>query len=135
MLQVFRVEHQKSRVGPFQTVDHFTQELATKANSLDYLPAPSDDGLPSLSNLPYGYVFGCTDMEALKRWFLLGDSPIENHRIIQTLAQKGFNLVEFLVEDPDYLVSTSLTQVAFDPTISREEGLVQVHNLNLLLGN
>jgi len=132
MLQIFRVEHAKTRQGPFQTVDEFTQELVVKANSNPRLKSPGDDGLP-LGNIPWSFVFGCLNLETLKQWFLLGASPADNEHIIHTLKSKGFQLVEYLVDEDDYLVSHSGVQVAFSTSEARDEGLAQHHDLALLL--
>jgi hypothetical protein len=131
MLQIFRIEHETTRIGPYQTRDKFTQNLAKQAEADQGLKSPGDDGLP-LGDLPFSFVFGCTDVPTLKRWFFFGDA-VENERIVKMLKLKGFRLVEFLVEDADCEVSTSGRQVAFYAGFSRDEGLVQVHDLNVLL--
>jgi hypothetical protein len=132
MLQIFRVEHAKTRQGPFQTIDEFTQELAAKANTNPRLKSPGDDGLP-LGLIPWSFVFGCLNLETLKQWFLLGESTADNEHIIHTLKSKGFQLVEYLVERDDYLVSQSGVQVAFSTSEAREDGLTQHHDLAVLL--
>lgn len=132
MLQVFRIEHELTRQGPFQTDDVFTQELARKANARPDLKSPYEDGLP-LAWLPFSYVFGCLDLKDLAGWFCLGESPAENARIVAELEQRGFRLVEFLVEAEDFKVGRSGTQVAFYPSYSRQEGLTQVHDMESLL--
>lgn len=128
MLQVFRVEHKETKCGPFQTLSAFTQELATKTSRNQNLVSPGNDGLP-LGHMPYGFVFGCLDLESLREWFLLGESAAENAQIGRTLAKMGFVLAEYLVEYGDYRVSKSRIQVAFDALICEEEGLVQYHDL------
>lgn len=132
MLQVFRIEHTETCVGPFQTNDEFTQELAVKAASRPTLKLPGDDGLP-LGHLPYCFVFGCRDFETLKDWFFLGNNNAENEHIVRTLKQKGFQLAEFLVEEEDYWMSDSGVQLAFHAGHCRDEGLVQYHDLDALL--
>lgn len=132
MLQVFRVEHAKTGQGPFQTIDEFTQELAMLAAENPRLKFPGDDGLP-LGNIPWCFVFGCQNLETLKQWFMLGATHAENKHIVDMLKTKGFQLVEYLVEADDYLLSTSGIQVAFSTSEARDEGLVQYHALDVLL--
>ena len=132
MLQVFRVEHESTQLGPFQTPDDFTQTLAKRAAATRDLRVPGEDGLP-LGYLPFKFVFGCGDLAALKRWFCLGGTDVENEEIIQELKRRGFRLLEFLVEEGDYRVGLSGLQVAFDPSLSREESLFQAHDLATLL--
>lgn len=131
MLQIYRVEHAGTGVGPYQTVDEFTQDLAQKAGTNRHLKYPGDDGLP-LGHLPYCFVFGCLDLRSLKRWFFLGESWEENERIVETLKEKGFRLAEYLVEEGDYQVSVSGIQVAFHASGCKEDGLVQYHDLGSL---
>lgn len=132
MLQVFRIEHTTTKIGPFQTNDEFTQELAAKAIACPILKSPGDDGLP-LGYIPFSFVFGCLDVATLKKWFMFGDASPEHMQVVQTLREKGFHLAEFLVEEGDYQVSTSGVQVAFDAANCRYEGLVQYHDLASLL--
>lgn len=132
MLQVFRVEHTTTRQGPFQTMDEFTQELVAKVEENPRLKFPGDDGLP-LGNIPWCFVFGCLSLETLKQWFLLGKTLADNERIVYALKEKGFQLVEYLVDEGDYAVSTSGVQVAFSTSEARDEGLVQHHDLGMLL--
>lgn len=132
MLQVFRIEHELTRQGPFQTDDAFTQELARRASARAHLKSPGDDGLP-LGELPWCYVFGCLDLGGLASWFRLGETPAENARILAELEQRGFRLVEFLVDAEDCRVSRSGVQVAFYDRFSRQEGLTQVHDMETLL--
>jgi hypothetical protein len=132
MLQVFRVEHKHSRVGPFQTNHEFTQNLARRASICHHLKHPGDDGL-GLGDIPWCYVFGSPDLESLKRWVLLGDGITENERIVQQLDALGFVLAEYLVESDRYLMGASGNQLAFDARESREEALVEYHQLAELL--
>ena len=132
MLQIFRVEHATTRQGPFQTNDEFTQQLASRTADSPLLKSPPEDGLP-LGNIPWCFVFGCLSLETLKQWFLLGNGAVDNEHIIGTLKSKGFHLVEYLVEAGDYIVSNSGIQVAFSTSEARYEGLVQAHDLTVLL--
>lgn len=134
MLQVFRIEHALTRQGPFQTDDAYTQDLARRANARPHLKSPGDDGLP-LGHLPFSYVFGCLDLGGLASWFCLGETPAENAQILDALQQRGFRLIEFLVEAEDYRVSRSGAQVAFYAGYSRQEGLTQVHDMETLLAH
>lgn len=132
MLQIFRIEHAVTGVGPYQTVDEYTQQLAKRAGRNRNLRSPGDDGLPVMF-LPYSYVFGCLDIASLKRWFFLGETIEENDAIVGTLKEKGFRLAEYIVESTDCRISATGIQVAFDPSTSRDEGLVEYHDLNMLL--
>lgn len=132
MLQVFRIEHELTRQGPFQTDDVFTQELARRANARPHLKSPGDDGLP-LGELPWCYVFGCPDLATLASWFCLGETRAENAGILDTLKQRGFRLIEFLVDKEDCRVGQSGAQVAFYDRFSRQEGLTQIHDMETLL--
>jgi hypothetical protein len=132
MLQIYRVQHNVTKVGPFQTSGEFTQALAKKAIARPNLKSPGEDGLP-LGHIPFFFVFGCPDMDTLKKWFLLGETPAENERIILSLKQQGFVLAEYLVDADDYRLSTSGLQVAFDTFNAHAEGLVQFRDLDELL--
>lgn len=134
MLQIYRVQHKVTNVGPFQTSGEFTQALATKALARPELKSPGEDGLP-LGHLPFCFVFGCPDIDALKKWFLLGETSAENEHIILSLKKQGFVLAEYLVEADDYQLSKSGTQVAFDAFNCRDEGLVEFHDLGDLLAS
>lgn len=132
MFQVYRVEHKTTKIGPFQTNDPFTQELAQKANNNPHLKFPCDDGLP-LGFIPFCFVFGSLTLSSLQQWFCVGNTKEENEHIIHQLKEKGFILAEFLVEDKDCRVGYSQSQVAFDADSSKEEGLVMYHELDMLL--
>jgi hypothetical protein len=108
--------------------------LADVASKDSSLPSPGNDGLP-LGELPFTFVFGCLDLGTLKRWFCPGNSVAEDAHIVCELKGRGFVLAEFLVVDPnDCWTGLSGTQVAFYPSDSVEEGLVQFHELEMLLG-
>lgn len=130
MLQVFRIEHRDTRVGPFQTYSSYTQKLVRWASERRDLLSPWQDGL---GDLPWSYVFGCPDMDCLRQWFLLGNSPRENGHIVRKLKDAGFVLAEYLVAADECRVSTSGIQLAFYPEQSREEGLVAYRGLDELL--
>ena len=132
MLQIFRVEHRDTRVGPFQTDSPFTQALAARANQRQQLKLPQDDGL-LMGNLPFYFVFGCPSLDSLKAWILAGDVPAENRPVTEALAVEGFVVAEFLVEAEDYRMGVSGLQVAFDADSCREEGLVVFHGMDALL--
>lgn len=132
MIQIYRIEHVVTKVGPFQTSDVFTQDLAKKAGISRYLRSPGDDGL-YLGFLPFCFVFGCKDLPSLKRWFFFGETVTENERIVDELKQRGFVLAEFLVDSEDYKVSASGIQVVFDADMGRSNGLVEYHDLSALL--
>ncbi len=131
MLQVFRIEHKDTQVGPFQTNTEFTQELARRATAQSQLRAPHADGL-GLGFLPYIYVFGCLDLDSLREWFLLGQTLQENRDILARLQAMGFVLSEYLVNDGDYRIGRSGLQVAFASCNCRDEGLVVFHELSTL---
>lgn len=132
MLEVYRVEHKTTRMGPFQTPSPFTQRLAELANNCGQLKSPGTDGLP-LGNIPFFFVFGSPGLPALRRWLLLGDTPEENAQIVATLDELGFVLAEYLVEEDSYLMGLSKLQVAFDADACREESLVNYHPLQQML--
>lgn len=133
MLQtIYRIEHLATKVGPFQTDTEYTQSLAKKAAATQHLKSPGDDGLP-LGHLPFSFVFGCPDIQSLKQWFFLGVTAEENERIVRTLKDMGFVLVEYLADSYDYELSRSGNQIAFDARNCVEEGLVQVHDIGILL--
>lgn len=132
MLQVYRVEHKETKVGPFQTNDHFTQQLARRATLNPLLRSPFYDGI-SMASLPYWYVFGCLDLPSLKRWMYQGESIQENEYILQKLKARGFRLAEYLVESERVTVGVSRLQVAFDAEESVNQGLVDYHDLDILL--
>lgn len=73
MIQIFRVQHKETKVGPFQTDNDFTQHLAEHTNG----PYPDRDGL-GLAFIPWTYVFGCLNIESLKQWFTIRDIAIED---------------------------------------------------------
>lgn len=126
MLQVFRVQHKETKVGPFQTDNDFTQHLAEHTKG----PEPDRDGL-SLWTIPRSYVFGCLSIESLKRWFAFKDVSIE--QVCVELDVLGFRVVEYIVEDGKYKIGKSQKQVAFDASWSEDVGLFQVHPMSILL--
>jgi hypothetical protein len=132
MLQIYRVEHKDTGVGPYQTQDEYCQHLAKRTAYNHRLRAPGDDGL-YMAFIPHFYVFGCLDLLRLKEWFFLGDSTQENDEIVASLSQKGFRVAEYLVEPDSCRVSATKIQVAFDADECKSEGLVEHHDLNVLL--
>lgn len=134
MLQVFRIEHAQTQLGPFQTPGEYTQDLAVRAGRRRRLRNPEDDGL-AIWSLPYGYRFACPSLDILKGWFFLGSSAQENDAIVARLAELGFVLAEFLVEDTEVRRGYSGVQLAFDAESCREEGLVEFRDLNELQQN
>ncbi len=133
IMQIFRVEHKETRVGPFQSdyavIQHidFIDKLCNEI--VDHLPLPSDDGI-SLKDLPHSYVFGCQNLETLKKWVLIKGDHRESKRNIRKLKALGFILSEYNVEK-DYKVGSSGIQVVFDPSDLIEP--VIHHNLSILL--
>lgn len=132
MIEVFRVEHRKTHIGPFQTPDPYLQELATKAGSISYLKNPYDDGL-GLAWIPWTFVFGSPSLNALKRWVFLGGTYDTNETIVKELQARDFVVAEYLIEEGDYRQGFSGLQVAFDAYHAREDGLVQYHDMPMLL--
>lgn len=134
MIEIFRVEHKDTHIGPFQTSDPYLQELAKTAGEIRYLRNPYDDGL-GLAWIPWAYVFGSPSLNALKRWVFLGGTFDANEAIVRELAKRGFVVAEYLVEEGDYRDSFSKLQVAFDAITAREEGLVRYHEMSMLLAS
>lgn len=132
MFQVFRVEHKVTRKGPFQTVGEYTQQLAKMTERNLSLKFPGDDGLP-LGNVPFSFVFGCLDLDSLRSWFLLGDTDVENARIVENLSLLGFHVGEYLVNAEDCWISHSGIQAAFNAFCCREDGLVTYNDLSILI--
>lgn len=126
MIQIFRVQHKETKVGPFQTDNDFTQHLAEHTNG----PIPYHDGL-DLGFIPWTYVFGCLSVESLKQWFTIGDIAIED--VCDQLESLGFCVVEYLVEDGDYIIGDSRKQVTFCASWSEDDMLTQVHPMSILL--
>lgn len=132
MLEVYRVEHTDTGIGPYQTNDTYTQSLAEKLNEKSHLKRPFDDGI-LMSDVPFFYVFGCTSIDSLKDWFLLGNNPEDNYTIVENLKNKGFRIAQFIVEPDYYEVGNSGMQVVFDSHRCKEDGLVQFHELDMIL--
>lgn len=126
MIQIFRVQHKETKIGPFQTDNDFTQHLAQHTNG----PYPDRDGL-SLGFIPWSYVFGCLSIESLKQWFMIGDIAIED--VCDQLEALDFCVIEYLVDDGDYIIGDSRKQVAFNASWSAFDGLTQVHPMSILL--
>lgn len=125
MIQVFRVQHKDTKVGPFQTDNEFTQYLAEHTRG----PEPDRDGL-ALWTIPWSYVFGCLSIEDLKQWFVVKDISIK--QVCTNLDALGFRVVEYLVEDGKYKIGKSRNQVAFGASWSEDGGLFQVHPMSIL---
>lgn len=132
MLQIYRVEHKDTGVGPYQTHDGYCQHLAKRTALNHRLRAPGDDGLYMVC-IPHYFVFGCMSLPLLKEWFFLGDSIAENDEIVRNLMEKGFQLAEYLVEPDSCRVSVTKMQVAFDAEECKIDGLVEYHDLSVLL--
>lgn len=124
MHQIYRIEHNATNVGPFQTRDNFTQALAQRAANSQRLRRPDEDNLHTGFN-PWSFVFGCPGMDKLKEWVLLGSTIEENDDILWKLQKLGFVVREFLVPDDDIRWGIRGNQVLFDAETAREEGLVQ----------
>lgn len=134
MIEVFRIEHKESRIGPFQQekIDRFIAYMIRKAGRQRHLKAPIEDGI-YLSHLPWTYVFGAPSIPKLKEWVFFGRRRDDNRRIVKALKKRDFTLAEYLVADGDYMPGQSGNQLLFCPDTSREEGLVQYHDLTVLL--
>ena len=126
MIQVFRVEHCDTRIGPFQTDDEFTQFLAENTNG----PTPNEDGIP-FSIIPWYYKFGCIDIKTLCEWFKIETMSYKN--VLRRLNDLGFVVREYLVEDDCYMIGKSKKQVAFDADLCYQENLVETHDMGKLL--
>lgn len=124
MIEVYRVEHKVTGVGPFQTNSEFCQKLVKNTQPVLYrLKNPHDDGL-EIAYIPYTYVFGCPDINSMKQWILTGRCYDENYEIINTLDEMGFVLSNYLVHPADVRMSWSKIQLAFCPIDAKEEKLV-----------
>lgn len=132
MIRVFRVEHRKTRIGPFHTPDPYLQELACRASKIADLPSPHDDGL-GLASIPWTFVFGSPSLDTLKRWVLLDDAFDNNKAIVRELIMRDFVLVEYSVEEGNYRSGISGLQVAFDARTCRQKGLDRYHEMRVLL--
>lgn len=132
MLTVYRVEHVKTKMGPFQTPDPFTQKLAKLAANNVLLRSPIWDNIV-MSSRPYHWVFGCLDLPSLKRWIYQGGSIQENDAIVLGLKERGFQLAEYLVDPEDMVVGASKLQVLFDAQACVYDDMVEYHNLSVLL--
>ncbi len=132
MLHAFRVEHPQTGRGPFQSDHDISTLLARKVDAMPELPPPGRDGL-GLGHLPWAFVFGCPSLETLKRWILVGDDAAENESIVRRLRRRGFVLAEYLVEQENLRMGYSRQQLAFDAADSKEDGLVEYHDLGILL--
>lgn len=126
MIQIFRVQHKETKIGPFQPDNDFTQYLAKHTNG----PESERDGL-GLWTIPWSYVFGCLSIESLKQWFAFKDVSIE--QVCAELDALGFRVVEYLVDDGDYIIGRSRKQVAFNASWSEDDVLTQVHPMSILL--
>ena len=133
MIEVFRIEHKESRIGPFQQEkpDRFIAYMIRKACRQRRLKAPIEDGI-SLAHLPWTYVFGAPSIPKLKEWIFFGRRYDDNRRIVKALKKRNFTLVEYLVADEDYVSGRSGNHLLFCPDTSREEGLIQYHDLDIL---
>lgn len=133
MQLIYRVEHKETSTGPFQTIDEFTQELASKAGELFRCPHPYEDGLVPKGGIPYCMVFGCVNLEQLAQWILLGESSHENVQIVNKLKNLGFIVRAFVVQEHDLTQGKSGRQVLFYPGEATDEGLFEDFDLDVLL--
>ena len=130
MIEVYRIEHKETKLGPFQTEGDYTQSLARKAGSVRYLRDPLDDGFYIL---PRGYIFGCDSLNLLKRWVFLGASFDENAEIVHRLDNLGFALAEYIVDRANCRTGRTGVQLMFNATQARKESLVSYQPLSRLL--
>lgn len=121
MIEVYRVEHKETGVGPFQTDLALTQFLAKRLGAnTSYLPLPYEDGL-GLADIPWWFVFGCPTIEDLKPWILLGLTVEENQRIVDQLDQLGFHIGYYVVEDSLFRMGRKGTQLVFGKSLYDDE--------------
>ena len=133
MIQTYRVEHRVTKGGPFyrDKPDLFLRYLITWANYQRRLKSPTEDKL-HIHHLPCVYVFGAPSIPKLKEWIFFGRRYDDNRRIVKALKKRNFTIAEYLVADEDYVSGRSGNQLLFCPDTSREEGLVQYHDLDIL---
>jgi hypothetical protein len=133
MIEVYRIEHKETGIGPFQTSDEFTQDLAKLLTmNKGYFPHPGDDGL-GLGNIPWWYCFGCPTLNDLKRWVLLGANIHENESIVKKLDELGFVLKYYLVEEDQVIMGIRKTQLAFGKEEDSESCISESCSLNTLM--
>lgn len=133
MIEVYRVEHKETGIGPFQTRDDFTQKLAKRlSRNKGYFPHPGDDGL-GLGHIPWWYSFGCPTLNDLKRWVLLGVNIAENDAIVKKLDEMGYCLKYYLVEEDQVIMGARKTQLAFGKEEDCESCISESYPLNILM--
>jgi hypothetical protein len=133
MIEVYRIEHKETGLGPYQTRDEFTQKLAKRlTRNQRYFPHPGDDGL-GLGNIPHWYSFGCPTLNDLKRWVLLGASIQENDSIIQKLDEMGFCMKYYLVEEDQVIMGWKKTQLVFGKEEDCEYCISDSYPLSVLM--
>lgn len=133
MIEVYRIEHRETGIGPFQTRDEFTQMLAKRlTDNQGHFPHPGDDGL-GLGNIPWWYSFGCPTINTLKRWVLLGINVQENDSIIKKLDEMGFVLKHYLVEKDQVIMGLRKTQLAFGKEEDCDSCISESHPLGVLM--
>jgi len=133
VIEVYRVEHKETGIGPFQTNHIFTQKLAQRlVKNKGYFPNPGDDGL-GLASIPWFYNFGCPSIDDIKRWVLLGVNVQENDFIIKTLDELGFCLNHYLVEKDRVIIGWKKIQLAFDTRQGDDCCIVETQSLNILM--
>lgn len=130
MRQAFRIEHETTGKGPFQSDTALCQALAKAADARS-LPLPQNDGL-ALGNIPWFYVFGSPCLQTLRQW-VLPDGRDAAMQTVQALQAEGFVLKEYLVDDDRHRMGHSKLQLALDAHSCEKEGLFERHSLEVLL--
>ena len=133
MIEVYRIEHKETGLGPYQTRDEFTQMLAKRlTDNKGYFPHPGDDGL-GLGYIPWWYSFGCPTLNDLKRWVLLGVNIQENDSIVKKLDELGFVLKHYLVEKEQVIMGIRKTQLAFGKKEDCESCISESYPLSIMM--
>ena len=104
-MYIYRVQHRKTGIGPYQSDSGFSFALTHAHNSgILERPAPEEDGLMGYSR---SLLCAMPSLESLLWWFEGFHSRLDHY---------GFEIVK--VRAPKRAVKTGKTQVMYDPALS-----------------
>lgn len=138
MLEVFRVEHASTFAGPFRPETRKKEDEAFHAKLAELawdanLPIPMEDGIVTSQISPF-CVYGCENLDTLKKWILVGSTKAKDVSIVSRLKKLGYVVNKYLVDEDDVHKGESGLQVAFYPPYdARDNGQYESIDLVALL--
>lgn len=98
----YRIDDVVDKMYTFVCLSEYTWRTAHKEH-----PCPMDDGIMApRGRVLADYMFGCEDLADLIHWF---PEPV-----LRLLAEAGYKVVSYSIDDEDLIRGSSGTQIAFD---------------------